>query len=56
MAKFLNPFSEGVSYEKFLKSVPKNKSVKDHLKGKCTPEQIEWLELELKNYNNNKNK
>ena len=54
MGKFLNPFSTGVTYEKFLKSVPKGKSVKEHLKGKCTSEQIDWLEIELKNYNNNK--
>ncbi len=54
MGKFLNPFTKGVTYEQFLKSLPKDKSVKDHLKGKCTKEQIEWLEIELINYKKNK--
>lgn len=54
MAKFLNPFSKGVTYEKFLKSIPKEKTVKEHLKGKCSQEQIEWIEKELINYKNNK--
>ena len=54
MGKFLNPFSKGVTYEKFLKSVPRNKSVREHLKGKCTSEQINWIEIELNKYKNNK--
>ena len=48
MAKFLNPFGKGVTYKEFLKSVPKGKSVKDHLKGKCTLEEVEFIENELK--------
>lgn len=52
MSRFLNPFKEGVTYEQFLKTLPKNKSVKEHLKGKCTDEQIEWLELELNKFKN----
>jgi len=54
VSKFLNPFSKGVTYEQFLKSVPKGKTVKDHLKGKCSKEQIEWLEDELNKFKNNK--
>jgi len=51
MAKFLNPFTKGVTYEQFLKSVPKGKKVKEHLKGKCTLEEIEFIENELKQIN-----
>ena len=48
--KFVNPFSEGVTYEAFLKSLPTGKSVSEYLKGKCTTEQIEWIESEIKNF------
>lgn len=47
---FVNPFDRGVTYEQFLKSLPKGKSISDHLKGKCTQEQIEWLKTELKQF------
>jgi len=50
--KFVNPFDEGVTYEDFLKSLPTNKSVSEHLKGKCSTEQIEWIESELKHLTN----
>lgn len=46
--KFVNPFSEGVTYEKFLKAVG-SKSVAEYCKGKITPEELEWLENDLKN-------
>jgi len=49
---FINPFDAGVTYKDFLKSLPKGKSVAQHLKGKCSSEQIEWLKIELKNYKN----
>jgi len=48
--KFINPFDAGVSYSDFLKSLPKDKTVSQHLKGKCTNEQIKWIQTELKNY------
>ena len=47
--KFLNPFTKGVTYEQFLKSIPNGKTLKEHLKGKCTVEQINWLETEINN-------
>lgn len=47
---FLNPFDRGVTYEQFLKSLPKGKSISEHLKGKCSHEQIEWLKTELKQF------
>ncbi len=50
--KFINPFDKGVTYSAFLKSVPKGKTVADHLKGKCTDEQVKWIESELKQYKN----
>ena len=37
---FVNPFDKGVTYEQFLKSLPKGKSISDHLKGKCSDIQI----------------
>jgi hypothetical protein len=47
---FINPFDRGVTYEQFLKSLPKGKSITEHLKGKCSHEQIEWLKTELKHF------
>jgi hypothetical protein len=49
---FLNPFDRGVTYEQFLKSLPKGISITNHLKGKCSSEQIEWLKTELKQFKN----
>ena len=48
--KFVNPFDAGVSYADFIASIPKGKSVSEHLKGKCSKEEIEWIETEIKNY------
>ena len=50
--KFVNPFDKGVTYEGFLKSLPKGKSISEHLKGKCSEAQIEWLKTELKQFKN----
>ena len=50
--EFLNPFSKGVTYEQFLNSLPKGKSISEHLKGKCSEIQIEWLKTELKQFKN----
>lgn len=44
---FLNPFTEGVNYEDFLKEVGK-KSVAEYCKGNLTKEEIEWLENDIK--------
>ena len=49
---FVNPFDKGVTYEGFLKSLPKGKSISEHLKGKCSEIQIEWLKTELKQFKN----
>ena len=46
--KFVNPFTKGVTYKDFLKAIPKGKTVAEYLKGKCTTEQIEWIENEVK--------
>jgi len=48
--KFLNPFSKGVTYEQFIKSIPKGKTVKEHLKGKCSQEQIDWIDTEINKF------
>ena len=50
--KFVNPFDRGVTYEDFLKSLPKGKTATQHLKGKCSADQLEWLELELTQFKN----
>lgn len=50
-----NPFNKGVTYDSFLKAIGK-KSVKTALKGKCSPEQIEWIELEIETYQKSKKK
>ena len=50
--KITNPFDSGVSYKDFLKSLPKGKTATQHLKGKCSKEQLEWLEIELKQFKN----
>jgi hypothetical protein len=52
---FLNPFNEGVSYCDFLKSID-GTSINEALKSKCSKDEIEWIELEIKTYNKNKNK
>lgn len=48
--KFVNPFDEGVTYAAFLESVPTGKTVRQHLRNKCTPQEIEWIESEIKNF------
>ena len=48
--KFVHPFERGVTYEQFIKSLPKGKSIDEHLEGKCSVEQIEWLKTELKQF------
>lgn len=50
--EFLNPLTKGVTYEEFLKSIPKGKTLKNHLKGKLTSDEIEWIAEEIKNYKN----
>lgn len=49
---FINPFDAGVSYDTFLKSVPKGITIDEHCKGKLKKEQLEWLKIELNNLKN----
>ena len=49
---FLNPFSPGVTYEAYLKELPKDTEVKNHLKGKVSDEQLNWLLNDLQNLKN----
>lgn len=46
---FLNPFSNGVTYEAYLKSMPKDTTVANHLKNKISKEKLEWLLNDLQN-------
>jgi len=52
LTEVLNPFDSGVTYADFLKSLPSGKTATEALKNKCTPEQLEWLEIELKIFKN----
>jgi hypothetical protein len=47
---FLNPFTEGVKYAEFLSSIPKGKTVAEHLQGKLTNTEINWILEEVKNF------
>ena len=48
-SKFLNPFSEGVSYKAFIAELDKSKkTIEDYCKNKLTDEQIEFLKTEIK--------
>jgi hypothetical protein len=51
--KFVNPFDEGVTYEDFLKSVPKVKTIEEHCNKKLTKEELDWLLIELEHLKNN---
>lgn len=51
-AKFLNPFNKGVTYDEFLKAIPKGKSVEEYCKGKLNKNQIDWLVIEINNFKN----
>ena len=52
-ANFVDPFAPGVSYADFVKALG-NTTPKEYLKGKCTDDQINWLEGELKQFKNKK--
>jgi len=51
--EFVNPFEVGVSYADFLAALPDGVTASEYLKGKCTDEQLQWLESELEHYKNN---
>ena len=46
---FVNPFE--VSYDEFLKAIPKDVKIKDYLKGKLSESQIEIIEIEIEIFN-----
>ena len=52
-ASFVDPFAPGVTYTDFVKALG-NTAPKDYLKGKCTEDQIQWIEGELKQFKNKK--
>lgn len=53
--EFVNPFTEGVTYDMFNEALGK-KSVEDYCKGELEPEQIAWISTEINHYRNNKKK
>lgn len=50
---FVNPFHFGINYDMFLDAL-KGKTVKEYCKSNLTDEKIEWLENDLKHYEENK--
>ena len=50
---FVNPFHFGINYDMFLDAL-KGKTVKEYCKPNLTNEQIEWLENDLKHYEESK--
>lgn len=50
---FVNPFHFGINYDMFLDAM-KGKNAKEYCKGNLTDDQIEWLENDLKHYEENK--
>ena len=55
ITEFVNPFNEGVTYEVFLKAIPDGVTIKEYLK-ELTEEQVNWIEAEIENYKQLKNK
>ena len=49
---FLNPFSPGVTYEAYLKTLKKDETVKQNLEGKISEEELAWLLNDLQNLKN----
>lgn len=47
--EFVNPFNVGLSYDEFLKSIPKGIKLEDYLKGNLEKEQIDWIVSEINN-------
>ena len=53
--EFVNPFNEGVTYEVFLKAIPSGITIKEYLK-ELTESEVNWIEIEIENYKQLKNK
>lgn len=53
--EFVNPFNEGVTYEEFLKAIPEGVTIKEYLK-ELTEYEVNWIEIEIENYKQLKNK
>ena len=46
---FLNPYSPGVTYEDYLKTLKGDETVEQNLKGKISKEDLTWLLNDLQN-------
>lgn len=46
---FLNPFSNGVTYDAYLKTLKKDETVKQNLEGKISKDDLAWLLNDLQN-------
>lgn len=54
---FVNPFTEGVSYDEFLNAIPEGVTVEDYLKDELSEKEIEIIKNELvihRNYSKQK--
>lgn len=53
---FLNPFDEGVTYAKFVSSIPDGKTVAEYCAGKLDKDSINWISNEVEHFKNNQKK
>jgi hypothetical protein len=51
--EFVNPFTEGVTYEIFDKAL-EGKTVENYCKGHLEPHEIAWISTEINHYRKNK--
>jgi len=51
---FVNPFSSGVSYDEFIASIPKGKTIASYCKGKLEENEIDWISKEVASHKKNK--
>ena len=51
--QFVNPFHKGVTYPVFVQAMGR-KGVKTYCKDHLTNDEIDWIEVEIRNYKKNK--
>ena len=45
--EFVNPFTQGVTYDSFLEAIPEGVEVKEYCAGRLTEEELNWILVEL---------
>jgi len=51
----VNPLDKGVTYEDFLKAIPKNSTVENYCKDMLEPNELQWVLSEIELFKNIKN-